>query len=138
MLFDMNMSDDMPIGWWVKHLDRTLEDALDRTVAIEDVSRRQWQLLNLAAEGGELSVMAPFFTEPAEADAPVAGLVDRGWIRRHGQRLELTPDGALSRDRLTLVVRGQRQQIMAGIGAAEYATTVDVLRRMAANVAGAG
>jgi DNA-binding MarR family transcriptional regulator len=138
MLFDMNMSDDMPIGWWVKHLDRTLEDALDRAVAVEGVSRRQWQMLNLAAENGELSMMAPFFADPAEADAPVAGLVDRGWIRRHGQRLELTPDGSLARDRLSIVVRGQRQRIMDGIEPTEYAATVDVLRRMAENVAGAG
>jgi DNA-binding MarR family transcriptional regulator len=130
------MSDDMPIGWWVKHLDRTLEDALDRAVAVEGISRRQWQMLNLAAEEGELSTMAPFFADPAEADAPVAGLVERGWVRRHGQRLALTPDGARARDRLTPLVHRQRQQVMDGIAPAEYAATVDVLRRMADNVTG--
>lgn len=135
MLFDMNMSENMPFGWWVKHLDRTLEDALDRAVAVEGISRRQWQMLNLAADGGELSMMAPFFADLADADLPAAGLVERGWIRRSGQRLELTPDGALARDRLTTVVAGQRERIMNGIEPAEYAATIDVLRRMAANLA---
>jgi hypothetical protein len=138
MLLDMNMSDDKPIGWWVKHLDRTLEDALDRAVAVEGITRRQWQMLNLAAAEGELSLMAPFFADLRDADAPAAGLVDRGWIRRSGQRLELTPDGALARDRLTPVVSGQRERVMAGIEPAEYAATVDVLRRMAENMAGDG
>jgi hypothetical protein len=134
----MNMSADKPIGWWLKHLDRTLEDALDGALAAEGVSRRQWQLLNLAAAEGALSEMAPFFADPTEADEPVAGLVGRGWVRRDGERIGLTEDGVAARDRLMVSVRGQRQRAMAGIEPAEYAATVDVLRRMSANMAGAG
>jgi hypothetical protein len=133
----MNMSDDKPIGWWVKHLDRTLEDALDGALAVEGVTRRQWQLLNLAAAQGALSGMAPFFADPVEADEPVAALVRRGWVRRDGERLTLTADGAAARDRLMVTVRSQRQRAMDGIEPAEYAATVAVLRRMAVNMGGA-
>jgi DNA-binding MarR family transcriptional regulator len=134
----MNMSDDKPIGWWLKHLDRTLEDALDGALAAEGASRRQWQLLNLAAAEGAPSDLAPFFADPVDADEAVAGVVARGWVRRAGERIALTEDGAGARDRLMVTVRAQRQRAMDGIEPAEYAATVDVLRRMATNMAGAG
>jgi hypothetical protein len=133
----MYMSDDKPIGWWVKHLDRALEHALDRALAGHGATRREWQLLNTAASGGPVTALAPFLDDPAEGDALVAGLVERGWVRADGDRLALTPAGAAARDRLAGAVAGQRRRAAAGIAPAEYATAVDVLRRMAGNLVAA-
>ncbi|WP_214402859.1 MarR family winged helix-turn-helix transcriptional regulator [Pseudonocardia lacus] len=131
----MYMSEDKPIGWWVKQLDRALEEALPRALAGEGVDRRQWQLLNVAAGEGTARALAPFFADPAEADAPVRALAERGWVRTERDRITLTAEGAAARDRLLVAVRAQRERVMAGIAPAEYAATVDVLRRMAANAA---
>jgi hypothetical protein len=133
----MYMSDDKPIGWWLKHLDRAFEEAFAAALAGEGVDRRQWQLLNVAAAGGTAAALAPFFTDPAEADAPVRALVERGWVRADDRVLTLTADGAAARERLVRTVRDQRARTMQGIEPAEYTATVDVLRRMAANLTGA-
>jgi DNA-binding MarR family transcriptional regulator len=131
----MYMSQDKPIGWWLKDVDRALEESFAAALAGEGVDRRQWQLLNVAAAGGATDALAPFFADPAEADAPVRALVERGWVRSAGDTLTLTAAGSAARDRLLVVVREQRARTMHGIDPAEYAATVDVLRRMAANLA---
>ncbi|HZG89448.1 MAG TPA: MarR family transcriptional regulator [Pseudonocardia sp.] len=131
----MYMSQDKPIGWWAQNLHRTLEDAWDRALAGEGVSRRQWQLLNVAARTGSVGELAPFLTDPGAARELVGGLVDRGWVRVDGDVLTLTPAGAAAHDTLTTVVQAQRARSMRGITTDEYATAVDVLRRMAENTA---
>jgi DNA-binding MarR family transcriptional regulator len=134
----MYMSQDKPIGWWAQHLHRTLEDAWDRALAREGATRRQWQLLNVAARAGSVEELAPFLTGPGAARELVGGLVDRGWVRVDGDVLTLTPAGAAAHDTLTTVVQAQRARSMRGITTDEYATAVDVLRRMAENTAPGG
>ncbi len=130
----MYMSDDKPIGWWVKQLDRTLEQSLDAALAGQGLTRREWQLLSLAARGGTTAELAPFL-DRAAADALVDVLAGRGWVRTDAGALVLTEQGAAVRDRATTEVQAQRRRSMTGIEPAEYAATVDVLRRMAANLA---
>ena len=40
------MADRKPIGYWLKELDRLIEGTLDRALADEGVTRRDWQVLN--------------------------------------------------------------------------------------------
>jgi DNA-binding MarR family transcriptional regulator len=129
----MYMSQDKPIGWWAQHLHRTLEEAWDRALAGRGATRRQWQALNVAARGGAISELAPFLTEPGAAADLVAGLVERGWVRTGDDALTLTPAGRAAHEALGAVVQDQRARSMRGITTDEYATAVDVLRRMAAN-----
>jgi DNA-binding MarR family transcriptional regulator len=131
----MYMSQDKPIGWWAQNLHRTLEDAWDRALAGEGATRRQWQLLNVAARAGSVGELAPFLPDPAAARELVAGLVERGWVRADGDLLALTAAGTAAHGALTAVVRAQRARAMRGITTEEYAAAVDVLRRMAANAA---
>jgi len=131
----MYMSQDKPIGWWAQNLHRTLEDAWDRALAGEGATRREWQLLNVAARAGSTGELAPFFTDPGAARDLVGGLVDRGWVRVDGDVLTLTPTGAAAHEGLAAVVQAQRARSMRGITTDEDAATVDVLRRMAANSA---
>jgi hypothetical protein len=35
-----------PIGYWLKHLDRLIEDTFERTLSMEGLTRRHWQVLN--------------------------------------------------------------------------------------------
>ncbi|NEA33240.1 hypothetical protein [Streptomyces sp. SID13031] len=59
-----------------------------------------------------------------------APLTARGWL--DGDRL--TPAGAAAHAVLTEKVQAQRRRVTNGIVDAEYLQTVDVLRRMAANL----
>lgn len=129
------MSQDKPIGWWAQNLHRTLEDAWDAALAGAGATRRQWQLLNVAARAGTVDELAPFLADLAEARELVQGLVDRGWVRVDGAALTLTDAGTAAHGRLAGVVQDQRARSMRGITTDEYAAAVDVLRRMAANTA---
>jgi len=136
MFFYMYMSDDnKPIGWWLKEVDRLLEQSLAGALAVEGVDRRQWQLLNAVAAEGSAIALAPFLPEQADRDRATAALVERGWVERRGDALALTAYGAALRSRLTVLVGARRRRITAGISDAEYGATVDVLRRMAGNLA---
>ena len=155
MLIDMYMSDDnKPIGWWLKEVDRLLEQSFEQTLAEDGLTRRQWQALNAAAphypastpqpretaaqapDGAAEAVtigvaLAPFLDGGSGELAAVIGpLVERGWLV--GQ--VLTAEGEAARRRLAEKVRAQRRRVMAGISEADYRVTVDVLRRMAGNL----
>ena len=45
------MADRKPIGYWLKELDQLIEGTLDRALADEGVTRRDWQLLNALEPG---------------------------------------------------------------------------------------
>lgn len=133
MLIDMYMSDDnKPIGWWLKEVDRLLEQSFEQVLAADGLNRRQWQLLNAAR--GDVPIaeaLAPFLSGgPAELESFTAPLAERGWLA--GDRL--TPAGAAALEQLTTKVHEQRLRVTNGIVDAEYLQTIDVLRRMAANL----
>lgn len=130
------MSDDnKPIGWWLKQVDRLLEQSFAGALAVDGVDRRQWQLLNAVAAEGSADVLTPFLPDPTDRDRAIAALVERGWVESRGADLALTAEGASLRSRLTVLVDAQRRRITDGISDAEYVATVDVLRRMAGNLA---
>ncbi|MEU4390895.1 hypothetical protein [Kribbella sp. NPDC023855] len=129
----MYMSDDnKPIGWWLKEVDRLLEQSFEEVLAADGLNRRQWQILNAAREDAPIAVtLAPFLSGgPDELASFTAPLVERGWL--DGDRL--TPDGATALEQLTGKVHAQRLRVTNGIVDAEYLQTIDVLRRMAANL----
>jgi hypothetical protein len=40
-----------PIGYWLKRLDRAIEDGFDRDLASWSLTRRHWQILNTLSGG---------------------------------------------------------------------------------------
>ncbi len=135
MLIDMYMSgDNKPIGWWLKELDRLLEESFEQALTTDGVNRRQWQALNAASRSEPIEVaLAPFLSGhdgPAELAAVTESLTARGWL--DGDRL--TPAGATALARLAEKVDAQRRRITNGIVTGEYLQTIDVLRRMAVNL----
>jgi len=87
------VSDDplrRPIGWWLKHLDGLLDLGFGATLGVQDVSRRQWQILNGLSEGtppSELLASLTVFEESGGVHEALASLVERGWLHS-GHRMD--------------------------------------------------
>src|SRR5699024_2073915 len=78
---------ELPIGYWLKHLDRLIESDFDRILAAESLNRRHWQVLHSLQEGAatvaELDArLAPFLDEQEQSVAPVVEqLRTRRWVQ---------------------------------------------------------
>ena len=136
------MAERKPIGYWLKELDRRIESTLDRALADEGVSRRDWQVLNglgptPVARDELVEGLRPFFgAGTVEPDAVLAGLVERGWaLRDPADRYRLSPEGEAARTALLERINALRTAIADGISPEQYQTTIDTLERMAANLA---
>lgn len=127
-----------PIGYWLKTLDRLIDENFDRALAAEGVQRRHWQILNIvktspATDAEIATALGPFWTEGAiTLDDVLADMTRRGWITGQEPR-ELTEGGEAAldaiRERTNL-----REKIMAGLTVEQYTQTVAVLEQMAANL----
>ncbi|XKK39347.1 MarR family transcriptional regulator [Nocardiopsis sp. ARC36] len=130
---------DLPIGYWLKHLDRLIENDFDRVLASESLGRRHWQVLNsLHTEPGTIADLdrrlAPFLEEDESTVAPaVDRLRELGWVEGL-VALALTPRGEAEHDKLLARVTEARARLTRGIGDEEYRVAVDVLERMSANL----
>ncbi|MFD3683749.1 MarR family winged helix-turn-helix transcriptional regulator [Nocardiopsis sp. NPDC058631] len=130
---------DLPIGYWLKHLDRLIENDFDRALASESVGRRHWQVLNsLHNEPGTIADLdrrlTPFLDENEDTVAPVVErLRELGWVEGL-VALALTPRGEAEHEKLFARVGEARARLTRGIADEEYRAAVDVLERMSANL----
>jgi hypothetical protein len=136
--------DNKPIGWWVKTVDRLLEESFRRVLAAEGLSRRHWQLLTAVGRGARRAdldaALAPFWppdlpARAAEIDGLLADLEKRGWLARDGDRITPTPDGEVARTRVEAVVVRHRGRMLDGIEPEQYQQVLATLARMAHNLA---
>lgn len=146
--------DERPIGYWVKLLDRLIEESFEELLGGTGLGRRHWQLLNVIGDGpvsrAEIDrALAPFraagspkdHTGPGDAQ-PDAGITEalddltrRGWARTTPEdRWTLTPAGTAAAEGLREQVVAQRRRIADGISEEAYRTTVTTLARMCANL----
>jgi DNA-binding MarR family transcriptional regulator len=135
------MADRKPIGYWLKELDHLIEATLDRALADEGVTRRDWQLLNALGPDAVpraqvIEALRPFWgVEATEPDAILDDLIGRGWaLRDPADRFSLSPEGDAARASLLEKVKALRAAIADGITPEQYNTTIDTLGRMAANL----
>jgi DNA-binding MarR family transcriptional regulator len=126
-----------PIGFWLKLLDRLIEQTLDAALAAERLTRRDWQVLNVVQQGVASSAeleerLQPFLdhTEPT-TDLSLRQLRERGWSTPLGDPLALTTEGQAAIARLQGSVSAARRALMRDVDPAEYQATVAVLERMA-------
>ncbi|WP_017611676.1 MarR family winged helix-turn-helix transcriptional regulator [Nocardiopsis salina] len=129
----------LPIGYWLKHLDRLIENDFDRILAAESLGRRHWQVLHSRHGGGARVAalderLAPFLDEEEATVAPVAEqLRERGWVQGQGS-LSLTEAGTRAHGELFARVEQSRRRLSEGISEQEYRAAVNVLERMSANL----
>jgi len=137
-----------PIGFWLKLVDRLIDDGFARTLEEHGVTRRQWQLLNIldtnAATGDQLSAaIRPFLQgestsvevgEPATAEENLDELIESDWVVLEGELYALTERGRTLFEKLRVIVAGMRDQVSEGVSAEDYATTLVTLERMATNL----
>lgn len=136
----INTGSERPIGYWLKELDRLIDQQFERHLEEAGLSRRQWQLLNLLEDGPrsipELeSELEPFLQDdPDNLSEAISGLVTRGWADSQDNVVTPTETGRAQFGRVKAKVAELRQDLMIGISADEYRATIDVLARMAANL----
>jgi DNA-binding MarR family transcriptional regulator len=130
-----------PIGFWLKLVDRLIDDAFDAALGRAGVTCRHWQVLNLLQEGPASlqetdARLAPFLGGDQPTTRPVFDdLTARGWIAWTGDdRAGLTEAGRAAHADLRRQVGRSRARLAEGISPEEYAATLDVLRRMAVNL----
>jgi DNA-binding MarR family transcriptional regulator len=134
-------TDRRPIGFWLRLVDRLIDEGLDRLLGQADLTRRHWQVLTALQAGpatvGQIDAkLAPFLDTQAPTTRPVLDdLTARGWAGWSPDgRATSTPAGTAAHADLLAEVSATRRRVTDGVTAEEYLATVAVLRRMATNL----
>jgi hypothetical protein len=139
------MTDQRPIGFWLKLVDGLIDELFAATLNEHGVTRRQWQLLSVLSRGPASvdqldAAVAPFLTRPVDDSEPESSaehlteLIESAWVDATPTGYELTERGRAAYSRLADVVGENRAQVSRGITEAEYTSAIDVLSRMATNL----
>lgn len=128
-----------PLGFWLKLLDRLIDEQFDDLLEEHGVTRRQWQLLSTLNQGpatlAELdTAVAPFLADHESSADHLAELVESAWVVRDGDRHELSPTGHTALEGLHAAVAKTRERTTAGLDEERYQATVDALEQMARNL----
>ena len=135
------MAETRPIGFWLKLVDRLIDERFAGIIEEHGVTRRQWQLLSVMEPGSATAeqldqAIAPFVEPGTEETAAehLAELVDSDWITVSGSVYSLTERGRAAFGRLQEVVDALRDQTGDGLTAEQYETTLSALEQMALNL----
>ncbi|CAN5407952.1 hypothetical protein BH10ACT4_BH10ACT4_10540 [soil metagenome] len=135
------MIDQRPIGFWLKLVDRLIDERFADTLEEHGVTRRQWQLLNVLsrgpASGAQLdAALAPFLsaTEGETVAEHLAELVDSGWVALSPSGYSLADPGRTALAALASTVDKTRALTADGISEQRYAEALETLERMARNL----
>ncbi len=139
------MDTPRPLGFWLKLVDRLIDEQFASTLDEHGVTRRQWQLLNvLSREPATVeqldAAVAPFLAsatseESAETSAEhLAELVESAWLDATAGPYTLTDRGRGAFERLETVVATQRTLVAEGLTPDQYEQTIAALERMARNL----
>ena len=134
------MTDQRPIGYWLKLVDQLIEKQFATTLDEHGVTRRQWQLLNVLSRSSATveqldDAIAPFLDGATESAAEhLSELIESAWVAATPEGYEMTERGFTAFGTLSEVVAQQRNLVSQGISEAEYAETIGVLEKMARNL----
>jgi Transcriptional regulators len=128
-----------PIGYWVKTVDRLIDDQFVAVAGEVGLTRRQWQILNVLTEHPGASraevarALAPFLNGVEDLDEHLAGMA--GLVTERPDGLELTPAGRSRLDEVYARSVGDlRARVSAGLTQEDYDTTIRTLERIARNL----
>lgn len=134
------MDTPRPIGYWLKLVDRLIDEQFASTLEDHGITRRQWQLLNVLSQEPATveqldAAVAPFLTETSESSVEhLAELVDSEWVTVSAGTYTLQERGRTAFQKLTEVVSVQRTVFTEGVTPEQYEQTLAVLERMARNL----
>ncbi|KQZ85527.1 hypothetical protein ASD56_04175 [Microbacterium sp. Root166] len=122
-------TDRRPLGYWLRAVDALLTRQFDAAFAAENITRREWMLLNLVAG----DVDAPGWAERlARKGKRLRRLEDLGWAEEQGDGTwALTDAGRDAHQRLGDIVNGIRSRVAGAVSPEDYATTMASLEAIA-------
>jgi DNA-binding MarR family transcriptional regulator len=125
-----------PLGFWLKLVDRLVDEQFERALADFGVTRHQWELLNILSPGPSTLTrlnrdFEPFLASGTSAADHLADLIDRGWVDVAFEYYELTGEGASRHAELHRVVANNRSAALVDVSDEDYATTLRSLERVA-------
>ncbi|WP_378732254.1 hypothetical protein [Nocardia brasiliensis] len=130
------------IGYWLVELDRLINERFEEDLAVGELSRRHWQILHSLSSGPQSAselrdALDAFLADSAEWAAELAAVVARSLVVDESGTLSLTDAGRAAHDRAWARIGARRRKMTEGITDEQFAETMWVLRKMAANMAGA-
>ncbi len=135
-----------PIGYWLRRADQLMTARAHEAPAANDVSRTDWQVLNLLHDAGSRATQERLldtlrsFVDSAHLDEIVSRLMHRGWLAfvetspAEPAHLQFTPEGRRRYRAIAARQRQVRRQTLEGVSEEEHATFVRVLQRIVANL----
>ncbi|MBT2420043.1 MarR family transcriptional regulator [Streptomyces sp. ISL-22] len=134
-----------PIGAWSGEAYRRVVGALRAQLAVEGLTQPHWWTLNhVAGDPGRWTRatlterLAVYEDLGIDFDGVFDDLAARGWLTEDGGAMTLTEAGEAGRLRARERNLRVHRQMHEGVDTADFVTTVNVLRRMVANLGGNG
>ncbi|MEU3792435.1 MarR family transcriptional regulator [Streptomyces fructofermentans] len=134
-----------PIGAWSGEAYRRVVGALRAQLAVEDLTQPHWWTLNhVAGDPGRWTRralterLAVYDDLGIDFDGVFDDLVARGWLTEEAGAMTLTEAGEAGRSRAGERNARVHHQMHEGVPTADFVTTINVLRRMVANLGGDG
>jgi DNA-binding transcriptional ArsR family regulator len=130
-----------PLGYLLKTLDRLLEERFEEALERHRLSRRQWQLLNVLADGektvGQLDeAIAPFLSAQSgeTSERHLEPLLGGGLVAERSGVYRLTDAGRAQLRSAREAVEGLRDVTVEGLEDGEYSRTLRTLEAMIDNL----
>ncbi|WP_320069206.1 hypothetical protein [Micromonospora sp. RTGN7] len=134
-----------PIGWWSGEAYRRVVGEIRAALAVEQLIQPHWWTLNhVAGDPGRwgratlAERLIPYDDLGTELGGVFDDLIGRGWLTEEAGAFTLTEAGEAGRLRARDRTSRVKERMHAGIAPDEYAATIDVLRRVVANLGGNG
>ncbi len=135
------MTDQRPIGFWLRLVDRMIDERFASTLEEHGVTRRQWQLLTVLSRGGATveqldAAVAPFLSTAAGESSVehLSELIESGWVDATPAGYELTERGSGAYRRLAEVVEANREIATENVSREDYEAMITTLERIARNL----
>ncbi|MFG3721092.1 MarR family transcriptional regulator [Streptomyces massasporeus] len=135
-----------PIGAWTGQAYRSVVGAIRAQLAVEGLTQPHWWTLNHASgapgrwtRATLTTRLTPYDDQATDFDQVYDDLTDRGWLREDETgAMTLTEEGEAA------LLRARERNLQVhhatheGVSTADFVTTINVLRRMVANLGGNG
>ncbi|MFJ5634649.1 MarR family transcriptional regulator [Streptomyces goshikiensis] len=132
-----------PIGYWTRETANLTIGALRTALAEEHLTQPHWWTLNHIATTPHTwqrttltEKLAPYDDQNTDFNAVYDDLTTRGWLTETNGTLTLTEAGEAGRQRAHTRNAAVHTRMREGIDATTYATTINTLRRLTANLGG--